>query len=89
MVTIWVERLRISQRVAAKIEKEHGIDPGEARQAVEQVEGLDFTWDFDARGVRALVYIQIREGNALLVLYPADDPNDHVWKLGNAYFIHG
>jgi hypothetical protein len=87
VLSIWVRQLRISRQVAEKIVREHRIWPQEVREAVERVSGLDFSWDYDPdRGVRVLVQVQIRGDDALVVLYPTDDPADNVWRLGSAYF---
>ena len=62
VLTIWVEELRISERVAKKIIDEHGIYPAQVRAAVVQVDGLEFSWDFDrTRGLRAIVQIRSEE----------------------------
>ncbi len=92
VLTIWVEELRISERVAKKIIDEHGIYPAQVRAAVVQVDGLEFSWDFDrTRGLRAIVQIAIEFAgevtNALVVLYPTENPMDHLWRLGSAYTI--
>lgn len=87
MLSIWVGQLRISRRVAEKIVNNHGIWPLEVREEVERVSGLVFSWDYDPdRGVRALVEVQIRGKDALVVLYPTENPADNVWRLGSAYF---
>ncbi len=84
---IWVARLRISQRVAQKIINLHHIEPQEVRDAVECVAGLDFSEDLDPeRGWRAIIRATIRGDEALVVLYPADDPMGDVWSLGSVYF---
>lgn len=88
MVTIWVERLLISERVAIKIREKHDLETNQVRQAVVQVEGLEFSWDFDPeRGVRALVDVQIGDDHVLAVLYPTENPADHTWRLGSAYVV--
>ena len=90
MPSIWIERLRISQRVAEKIADQHHIQPQEVRAAVERVEGLNFSWDHDPeRGLRAIIDVQIQDENALVVVYPTENPMDHEWRLGSAYLIHG
>jgi hypothetical protein len=88
MVQIWVARLRISERVAQKISDLHHIEPQEVRDAVECVAGLDVSEDLDPeRGWRAIVRTRIRDKDALIVLYPADDPMGDVWRLGSVYFM--
>ncbi|GEM_PF-1792375 len=91
MLTIWIARLLISERVGQKIIDQHDIGPGEVRAAVVQVEGLDFSWVYDepGKGAYVIVRAQIRGENALVVLYPTDNPMDHEWRLGSAYFISG
>lgn len=93
MLTIWIARLLISERVMRKIIDEHGIYPGEVRAAVEQVEGLDFSWVYEPERGRvspyAIVRTKIGEEDALVVLYPTDDPMEHGWRLGSAYYIRG
>jgi hypothetical protein len=60
VLTIWVERLLISERVAQKILEKHDLRTRQVRAAVERVEGLEFAWDYDCeRGLRAIVYVQI------------------------------
>jgi hypothetical protein len=87
-VRIWVARLRISRRVAAKINQLHHIEPQEVRDAVECVAGLDVSENLDPeRGWRVIVRTTIRENEALVVLYPAEDPMGDVWRLGSVYFI--
>jgi hypothetical protein len=88
--TIWIARLLISERVMQKIIDRHGIDPGEVRAAVVQIEGLDFSWVYEpGRGAYVIVRTQIRAEDALIVLYPTDNPMDHEWRLGSAYLISG
>lgn len=80
-------RLRISERVAAKIERLHQISPQEVRDAVVCVKGLNVSEDFDVeRGRRVIVRTRIRYREALVVLYPSDDPMGDVWRLGSVYF---
>ncbi len=87
LVRIWVATLRISQRVAEKIINEHHIEPQEVRDAVECVVGLAVSEDLDPeRGWRVIVQVRIRGNEALVVLYPADDPIGDVWSLGSVYF---
>ena len=93
MLTIWIARLLISERVMRKIINEHGIYPGQVRAAVERVEGLDFSWVWEPERGRENPYVivrtQIREGDALVVLYPTNEPMDHEWRLASAYYVHG
>ena len=93
VLTIWIARLLISERVMRKILDDHGIDPDEVRAAVEQVEGLDFSWVYEPERGRVNPYVIVRtkigEEDALVVLYPTDDPMDHEWRLGSAYRIPG
>lgn len=75
-----------------KIIDMHGISPGEVRAAVERVEGLDFSWLYEPERGRANAYVIVRtkigDEDALVVLYPTDDPLDHEWRLASAYYIH-
>lgn len=81
-------RLRISQRVAEKIIRLHRIEPQEVRDAVECVAGLAVSEDLDPeRGWRVIVRTTIRDEEALVVLYPGDEPMGDVWRLGSVYFI--
>lgn len=94
MLTIWVEELRISERVALKIINRHGIYPAQVRSAVVGVAGLEYSWDFDReRGVRAIVRTSMEVNgeisDVLVVLYPTANPVDHAWRLGSAYTIPG
>jgi hypothetical protein len=94
VLSIWVEELRISERVAEKLTEKHGISASQVRAAIVQVPGLDFAWDFDTeRGFRAIVRASIegdREDNeAVIVLYPTENPADQAWRLGSAYYILG
>lgn len=93
MLTIWVEGLLISQKVAQKIRERHGITSRQVREAVVRVAGLDFSWDFQSdRGVRAIVRTRIgdrEENEALIMLYPTENPADQTWRLGSAYYILG
>ena len=93
MLTIWVARLLISEAVMQKIIDKHGIYPGEVRTAVERVEGLDFSWVYEPERGRTSPYVIVRtrigEQDALVVLYPTDDPTDNEWRLGSAYYLHG
>jgi hypothetical protein len=93
VLTIWIARVRISERVMRKIIDEHGISPGEVRAAVERVEGLDFSWVYEPERGRVNPYVIVRtkigEEDALVVLYPTDNPMDHEWRLGSAYYIRG
>lgn len=93
MPTIWIARLLISERVMRKIIDQHGIYPAEVRAAVERVEGLDFSWVYEPERGRPSAYIIIRtkigQEDALVVLYPTDNPMDHAWRLGSAYYIRG
>ena len=87
-VQIWVARLRISRQVAEKINNLHHIEPQEIRDAVECVAGLHFSEDLDPeRGRRVIVKTRIRNEDALVVLYSADDLSGDVWRLGSAYFV--
>ena len=93
MLTIWVARLLISERVMRKIIDKHGIRPGEVRTAAERVEGLDFSWVYEPERGRINPYVIVRtkigEQDALVVLYPTDDPSNNEWRLGSAYYIRG
>jgi len=93
VLTIWIARLLISERVMRKIIDKHGIYPGEVRGAVERVEGLEFSWVYERERGRTSPYVivrtKIREEDALVVLYPTDDPTDNEWRLASAYYLHG
>jgi hypothetical protein len=93
VLTVWIARLLISERVMRKIIDEHGIYPAEVRAAVERVEGLDFSWVYESERGRVNPYIIVRakigEKDALVVLYPTDNHMDHEWRLGSAYYIRG
>ena len=96
MLTIWVARLLISKRVADKIREKHALTPAQVRQAIVEVAGLEFSWDFEStRGLRAIVNVQLYRSStqqtedALVVLYPTDNPIDQAWRLGSAYFTRG
>jgi len=87
---IWVARLRISPRVAQKIEHLHHVTAYEVRDVVECVRGLAARWDVDPeRGARAIIQTRIRNQPALVVLYPTDDPYGDVWRLGSVYLLQG
>lgn len=91
MLTIWIGRLLISEKVAQKIIDIHGISPSEVRAAVEQVTGLDFSWLYEPERGRQNPYVivrtQIRQKDALVVIYPTDNPVDHEWRLASVYHI--
>lgn len=93
MLTIWIERLLISERVMQKIIDVHGINPSEARAAVERVEGLDFSWVYEPERGRSNPYVivrtQIQDKDALVVVYPTDNPADNEWRLGSVYHVDG
>lgn len=85
---IWVARLEISRRTAAKISNVHGLQEADVRDAVQCVSGLPFVWDDDPeRGLRAIVEVEVAGKPALVVLYPVSDLMDDVWHLGSAYQI--
>jgi hypothetical protein len=91
--TIWIARLLISERIADKITDIHGITPREVRAAVERVEGLEFSWVYEPERGRsdpyAIVRTEIRNRDALVVVYPTEDPADHLWRLASVYHIDG
>jgi len=91
VLTIWIERLLISEAVEQKIVAKHGISAAQARAAVEKIEGLDFSWVHEPERGRpnphVIVLTQIEDHDALVVLYPTDNPMDHLWRLGSAYYI--
>ncbi len=91
VLTIWIARLLISERVMQKIIVDHCIYPDEVRSAVERVEGLDFSWLYEPERGRPNPYVivraKIRGEDVLIVLYPTDDPMDNEWRLASAYFI--
>ncbi len=81
--------LHISPRVAHKITEQHYITPGQVRDAVECIEGLDYARIHDeVRGWRWLVKVPIQDRPALVVLYDAYDPIGDVYRLGSAYFTN-
>jgi hypothetical protein len=91
VLTIWIARLLISERVAQKIIEVHGISPDKVRAAVERVEGLDFSWVYEPERGRVNPYVivrtKIRGEDALVVVFPTDDPTDNEWRLGSTYYI--
>lgn len=86
---VWIGQLRISRKVAEKIVREHDLTPAQVREAVVQVEGLDGAWDYDPPRLRALIWVEIEQEPALVVVYPADDLGVNIWRLGSAYFVRG
>lgn len=86
---VWIGQLRISRKVAEKIVREHDLTPAQVREAVVQVEGLDGAWDYDPPRLRALIWVEIEQEPALVVVYPADDLGVDIWRLGSAYFVRG
>jgi hypothetical protein len=91
VLTIWIERLLINERIGNKIIDRHGISPAEVRSAVERVTGLDFSWIYeperDRRNPYVIVRTKIQNRDALVVIYPTDDPMDHEWRLASVYHI--
>lgn len=91
MLTIWIAHLLISERIANKIVERHGISPDEVRAAVEKVTGLDFSWVYEPERSRLNPYVivrtQIQERDALVVIYPTDDPMDQEWRLASVYYV--
>jgi len=86
---IWVAQLAISERTAQKIEHKHGVTPGEVRDAVCCVKGLN-AWSEDHidHGLRWFVRVAIRGGMHLVVLYPSPYDSD-VFALGSCYPSEG
>ncbi|GAA2565734.1 hypothetical protein GCM10010435_43280 [Winogradskya consettensis] len=85
---LWVARIQISARTKKKIEQRHGITGDEVRDAVVCIAGLTYKRSYsEERGWRWLIKTQIRERDALIVLYDADDPLGDIYRLGSAYFI--
>jgi hypothetical protein len=83
---LWVARLIISQKTAAKLAGRHGLERQEVHDAIVCVADLRYTWDdHPERGRRALVEVEIRGTRCLVVLYPVDDPSGDVYALGSAY----
>jgi len=83
---IWIATLIVSSATAAKLSGRHGLSVDEVRDALTCVPGLQFTWDeHPIRGRRAMVRVVIRCQVVLVVLYPVDDPQGGVWRLGSAY----
>lgn len=88
MPTVWVARLHISARTAAKITQRHDITPDEVREAIVCVPGLRGRWhDHPERGRRALVDLLIRGRLAVAVLYPSDSALGDEWDLGSVYHL--
>lgn len=85
---LWVARLLISARTAAKVAHRHNLDVEEVRDAVQCVVGLPFTWDVDElRGRRVIVKVRVRGTECDVVLYDAGDPLGDVYHLGSAYRV--
>ena len=88
MKGLWVARLIVSERTAAKITAKHSITADEVRSAVVCVEGLVYRWHVHPdRGERAIVSAPIRSRPAIVVLYEAQDPLGDCYNLGSAYFV--
>lgn len=91
VLTIWIAHLLISERIANKIIERHGISPDEVRTAVEKVAGLDFSWVYEPERGRFNPYVivrtQIQGRDALVVIYPTDDPMDLEWRLASVYYV--
>ena len=58
---------------------------------MERVEGLDFSWVYEPERGRVNPYVivrtKIRGKDALVVVFPTDDPTDNEWRLGSTYYI--
>ncbi|HWH28926.1 MAG TPA: hypothetical protein VNU26_08200 [Mycobacteriales bacterium] len=88
-MSLWVARLLVSDRTRQKISGRHGITEQEVRDAVELRPGVPYAWDVHPiRGTRAIASVVIRGRQALVVLYPADDPLGDVYWLGSVYFTN-
>jgi len=89
VASIWVADLRISRATADKLSSVHGIDADEVRDAIQCVQGLQFSWnDHPERGLRAIIETMVRGRRCLVVLYPrSDDAFGDAWDLGSAYPI--
>lgn len=84
--SLWVARLIVSQATATKVNSRHDISVQEIQDAILCVSGLTYAWDPDPeRGLRALVKVEIRGHEWVIVLYPVDDPRGDVYALGSAY----
>jgi hypothetical protein len=83
---LWVARLIVSQATSTKLSSLHNLNEDEIRDAIVCVEGLSYTWNVDPdRGRRALVEVDIRGEQVIVVLYPVADPLGDVYALGSAY----
>lgn len=80
--------MSISTRTRDKIDRAHGIDEQEVRDAVVCVRGLEVRYDeHPTRGFRAIISCRIRQRLAAVVLYPCRHPMGDAWNLGSAYFV--
>lgn len=85
---LWIAGLSISPRTRQKVAGRHGIDVDDLRARLVGVGRLRATWDDDAeRGHRALVLLEVHGRRVLVVLYPAPDLGDDVFRLGSAYYV--
>jgi len=90
VASLWVAELLISDRVAQKITRRHGISAAEVRDAVVCVRGLRWRWDtHPERGRRAVVSTTIRGRHCAVVLYPQLAAMRDTWTLGSVYFVSG
>lgn len=81
----WVAELRISDRVAEKLARKHGLSSQDVSDALVAQERLLGAWNDDPeRGRRLLVGIDLGGVAAIAVLYPVAGQED-VWNLGSCY----
>lgn len=85
MQDLYVAILRVSPKVADKINGLHHISAEEVWDEVGCQENLIYVWHtHPKRGLRALVDATIQGRAARVVLYPTDI--EGVYNLGTAYF---
>ena len=83
---LWIARLIVSDRTAAKLASRHGLDYHDVNAAIVGRPGLRFTWHDDPeRGRRALVEALVSDRVCIIVLYPVADPFGDTYALGSAY----
>ena len=80
---LWVAHLEMSDGTRQKLVGKHHLDPYDVLQALVCVEGLDYVWDEDERGLRAYVRIVLGGTELLAVLYPAG--REDTYSLATAY----
>jgi hypothetical protein len=85
---VWIAGLSISPRTRAKIAGRHGLDVDDLRAHLVGIAGLGGSWqDHPERGRRALLEVPFHGRRILVVLYPAPDLGEDVFRLGSAYEI--